>query len=135
MLAQAKIYHGYNYHNRELEQKASEARPAPEAKNAPVGVILLAIAGIVALLFIYLAQCAALVSSQYKLCSLKDTKASLERQKSEYQLKVENLSSLERIEKIALKLGMIKPEKKVVLDLNMINTPVEAEVTDTIAVK
>jgi len=70
------------------------------------------------MLLAYLCLCAKLVSSQYKICNLKETKTALEKKQVELELEVERLSRLDRIEYMAInKLGLKSPEQRYIIDL------------------
>lgn len=66
----------------------------------------------------YLCMCAKLISCQYKIFNVSESKQSLEKEKIELQLAIEKLSSLDRIEKIAsIKLGLKAPDKRHIIDI------------------
>lgn len=86
------------------------------------GTILLTL-GVIAvtfLLIVYLDRCAKLIGLQYQTNRLKETKATLTRQIDQLNIKIQTLSSPGHIEEFAKsKLGMIKANEKIVLDLTL----------------
>ena len=89
-------------------------------KVSPFSVALYAFAilGIAIMVFLYLSMSAKVISCQYQISRLKETKVSLEREKLAMRLEVNRLSSLERIERIASKeLGMSYPPNRLILDM------------------
>lgn len=99
---------------------------AKKVKSSPlklvfnrISLVLSVIFSINLILIVYLNQCAKLVNYQYKSCQLKEIKDTLERQNNILQVKEENLSNFERIEKLAkVKLGMVMPVNRIVLNLS-----------------
>lgn len=86
-------------------------------------ILTLSVIVVTFLLIIYLDRCAKLIGLQYQICRLKETKATLIRQIDGLNLEVQILSSLDRIENLARsKLGMIRAEEKIVLDLSGFKT-------------
>ena len=80
------------------------------ALSAFVGVSLLAM--------VYLCQYAVLVRTHYKVVGLQERGRNLERERAVCELQLQSLSSLERVEKVAVKkLGMAPPVTRQVLDL------------------
>jgi cell division protein FtsL len=76
------------------------------------------IAAIAICIVMYLCQCAQLVSVQYSIGQLKSEKSQLITQQKEIKLSIENLESLQRIEKIALsQLNMVYPGQRYTLDM------------------
>jgi cell division protein FtsL len=72
------------------------------------------------LLVLYLCQFAQIVSSQYKMVALKETRKTLLRQQQDLELSVQRLTSLERVESVATKrLGMVLPELRETLDVGV----------------
>lgn len=95
---------------------------------------IIGIIGVAAMLIMYLCQCAQIVSSQYKICRLKETKCTLERSRLSLKLEVNRLCSLERIEAIARnELGMTHPPVRLVLDMRQ--PLVQASLEDVVAVE
>lgn len=87
----------------------------------PWSVPLAFFATVALLMFVFLGQYAALVRTQYQIVSLKEKQRVLERERSEMLLEVQQLSSLERIEKLATgRLRMAPPPHRQVLDLNKV---------------
>lgn len=75
-------------------------------------------AAIAALLFIYLSQYAQLVATQYSLVERKGVQQKLHREQANLELQLQELCSLERIERIATaRLKMAPPAHRQVLDL------------------
>jgi cell division protein FtsL len=78
-----------------------------------VGVSLLAL--------VYLCQYAVLVRTHYKVVGLQERGRTLERERAVCELELQSLSSLERVERVAIKkLGMAPPQARQVLDLRKI---------------
>ncbi|MEW6282667.1 MAG: hypothetical protein AB1758_28920 [Candidatus Eremiobacterota bacterium] len=111
--------------------------PKPRGKRRPVRPELIPwsypLVGFVAvsiLLVLYLCQFAQIVSAQYRLVALKETRRVLLRQQADLQLDVQELTSLERVEGVATRrLGMVPPESREVLDVGTwARSPREAEV-------
>ncbi len=105
-------------------------------KVSPYSVALYAIAilGIASMVIIYLSMCAKTISCQYQISRMKETKATLERERVTMKLEVNRLSSLERIETIAEKeLGMAHPPNRLILDMR--NPAVlQASLEDVVAI-
>jgi len=73
---------------------------------------------IAVLLFIYLSQYAQLVRTQYSLVERKAVQQKLHREQANLELQIQELSSLERVERIATaRLKMAPPAQRQVLDL------------------
>ncbi len=74
---------------------------------------------VVAILVVaYLCQYAQIVACQYSLVQMKAQKRKLLAKRAELELKVQELTSLERVEQVAVKrLGMIAPSKRLVLEI------------------
>jgi hypothetical protein len=67
----------------------------------------------------YLGQYAALVHTQYQIVGLRAKQRQLAREQAEMELRVQQLTSLERIEHIAsIRLGMTSPVGRQVLELH-----------------
>lgn len=103
--------------SRRIVKKASKGAPIKYYAHWAYPTVF-----IVALMFmvsLYLCQCAQLISVQYKIGELKEHKMALVKEQKSISLNIENLESLERIEKIAIRdLGMVYPSQRVTLDLN-----------------
>lgn len=69
------------------------------------------------LVMVFLCQYAVLVRTHYQVVALKDKQRALERERALMQLELQSLSSLERVEGVANRLGMIPPVQRQVLDL------------------
>jgi cell division protein FtsL len=79
---------------------------------------LAAFSVIAVLLFIYLSQYAQLVRTQYSLVERKAVQQKLHREQANLELQIQELSSLERVERIATaRLKMAPPVQRQVLDL------------------
>ena len=99
-----------------------------------IAFYVIGILGVATILIVYLCQCAQIVSCQYKICRLKETKSTLERSRFALKLDVNRLSSLERIETIARnELGMNHPPVRLVLDMRQ--PMVQASLEDVVAVE
>lgn len=106
-------------------------------KVSPYSVALCAIAliGITAMTLVYLCLCAQLISCQYQISRMKETKATLERERLTMRLEVNRLSSLERIETIARKeLGMSHPPSRLILDMRHPSV-LQASLEDVVAIE
>ncbi|HXE73749.1 MAG TPA: cell division protein FtsL [Candidatus Nitrosotenuis sp.] len=94
------------------------AAPFRRAQLVPWPVPLAGFIVCCILLLACLCQFAQMVSNQYRLIALKETREQLLREQAELRLKVQQLSSLERIEQIAAgRLKMVRPQSRQVLDL------------------
>ena len=79
---------------------------------------LVGFAAVGILLAAYLCQVAQLVSAQYTLVELKAERAQLVRQQDDLELKIQELTSLERIERVATtQLGMVVPAERELLEI------------------
>lgn len=78
---------------------------------------------VVALLtMVFLFQYALLIRSHYQVVTLKDRQRHLAREKELMELQLQELSSLERVEKLATqRLGMVPPLQRQVLDLRKLH--------------
>jgi cell division protein FtsL len=95
-------------------RKKVGVRPKEESW-VPLAFSGLLIVGLCLLLYIY--QCALIVNMQYHISSLRKANKVLVRERASLQLEVENLSSFNRIERIATrKWGMDKPLGRMVVD-------------------
>ncbi len=106
-------------------------------KVSPFSVALCAVAliGVASMIIIYLCLCAQLISCQYQVCRMKETKATLERSRLTMKLEVNRLSSLERIETIARKeLGMSHPPNRLILDMRRPSV-LQASLEDVVAIE
>lgn len=78
----------------------------------------LAFCGVTFLLVAYLCQSAQLVRAEYEVLSKQQDMKVLEAEKADLELKVQELTSLERVERVAVtKLGMIVPQERQVLEV------------------
>ena len=106
-------------------------------KVSPYSVALctLALIGITAMILIYLCLCAQIISCQYQVFRMKETKITLERERLNMRLEVNRLSSLERIETIARKeLGMSHPPNRLILDMRQPSV-LQASLEDVVAIE
>jgi cell division protein FtsL len=96
-------------------------RPKPPKRDRewmPWGFPVLVFGGVALLLFVYLGQFASMVRTQYKIVALRDKQRNLEREKIDLQLRIQQLTSLERVERIASgRLGMVTPPRREVVDM------------------
>lgn len=75
-------------------------------------------ASVAILLVAYLCQFAQIVHAEYTLVELREQRKVLEREQSEFELAIQELTSLERVEQVATgKLGMVTPEDREVLEI------------------
>lgn len=103
-----------------LPKPRMEKRPV-RAELIPWSYPLVGFVAVSVLLVLYLCQFAQIVSSQYKMVALKETKRSLLRQQADLELSVQRLTSLERVESMATKrLGMVPPELRETLDVGVV---------------
>lgn len=103
-----------------LPKPRMEKRPV-RAELIPWSYPLVGFVAVSVLLVLYLCQFAQIVSSQYKMVALKETKRSLLRQQADLELSVQRLTSLERVESMATKrLGMVPPELRETLDVGAV---------------
>jgi cell division protein FtsL len=66
---------------------------------------------------LFLLQFSRIVQVQYDLASKTGTRDQLLRENAELQLRIEQLSALNRVEQQALRLGMVHPESWLLLEL------------------
>ncbi len=103
-----------------LPKPKMEKRPV-RAELIPWSYPLVGFVAVSVLLVLYLCQFAQIVSSQYKMVSLKETRRTLLRQQADLQLSVQRLTSLERVESVATtSLGMVPPELRETLDVGAV---------------
>ena len=100
---------------------------APEAavksaraqREMPWSFPVVVFGGVALLLFVFLGQFASLVRTQYKIVSLRDKQRNLEREKIDLQLQIQQLTSLERVERIASgRLKMVPPANRQIVDIS-----------------
>ncbi len=117
-----------------LAAHEGHARRMRSVSSLTITFYIVGIMGIAGMLILYLCQCARIVSSQYQICRLKETKSTLERSRLALKLEVNRLCSLERIETKARKeLGMTHPPVRLVLDMRQ--PVVQASLEDVVAVE
>lgn len=81
-----------------------------------------AFAIVTVLLMVFLGQYALLIRSHYQVVAMKERQRVLERQRDLMELQLQSLSSLERVEKVAIgRLGMVPPRNRQVLDLRKVH--------------
>lgn len=84
------------------------------------------VSAIAFLMILYLTQCAQVISVQYNSTNLKERKKVLLKEQASVKLEIEELSSLERIEKIAKDdLKMVFPERRLTLTLKDTASPTD----------
>lgn len=85
---------------------------------------------------LYLCQSANHIRVQYELGQMKDKKATLLKEQRELKLSIENLESLERIEKIAREdMKMVQPPQRLILNLQQpASTALSEDVSIAVAV-
>ena len=97
---------------------SAERKPAPDREWMPWSFPVALFAGVGLLLLVYLGQFASLVRTQYKIVALKDKQRLLEREKVDLQLQIQQLTALERVERVAsTRLKMIAPTHRQVVNL------------------
>ena len=113
---------------REGEEPAvvAEVRPKASPQRAmPWSFPVVVFGGVALLLFVFLGQFASLVRTQYKIVGLKDKQRNLEREKIDLQLQIQQLTSLERVEKIAAgRLKMMPPQNRQIIDIGSVKVGV-----------
>ena len=104
---------------REAGEEEPRPRPAVDKEWLPWSFPVFLFAGVAILLFVYLGQFACLVQTQYRIVALRDTQRNLEREKIDLQLQIQQLTSLERVERVASgRLKMMPPARRQVVDLS-----------------
>lgn len=79
---------------------------------------LFAFSGVAFLLLAFLCQSAHVVRTQYKIVKVRGEIKALQSERAELELQVQELTSLERVERVAVKrLGMINPEERRVIEV------------------
>lgn len=79
---------------------------------------LFAFSGVAFLLLAYLCQSAHVVRTQYKIVQVRGEIKDLQSERAELELQVQELTSLERVERVAVqKLGMISPQQRRVIEV------------------
>lgn len=101
-------------HTELSEQKAAPRRPLKRIWTLP----MLAFCGVAFLVVAYLCQSAQLVRIQYAVLAKRQEIKSLEAKQADLELSVQELTSLERVERIALsKLRMVAPQERHVIEV------------------
>jgi len=86
------------------------------------------------LVLVFLCQYAVLLQNHYRVVALRDRQKVLERERDLMQLELQSLSSLERVEGIAVsRLKMVSPLQREVLDLRKIQSA--QQVTPAVSAK
>jgi cell division protein FtsL len=101
---------------------------APEALPwfLPTG----AFAIVTVLVMVFLCQYALLIRSHYQVVAMKERQRVLERERDLMELQLQSLSSLERVEKVAIsRLGMVPPAQRQVLDLRKVHNSQQVAVS------
>ena len=94
-----------------------------EQKGWAWRMALLGFVAVFPLVLVFLGQYAVLIRDHYKIVALKDRQRTLERERATMLLELQALSSLERVESVAVKrLGMVVPSHRQVLDLRKIQS-------------
>jgi cell division protein FtsL len=103
------------------QASTNSKRPLPSKAATPAvswSVLVPTISCMALLILLVLSQKAQLVSAQYRLVELKGQQVALLKSQSELKLRLQNLSSLDRVDSLARKkLHMIAPTERLVLDL------------------
>lgn len=77
-----------------------------------------AFAGVAFLLLAYLCQSAHVVRTQYRIVEVRGEIKALQSERAELELQVQELTSLERVERLAVQqLGMVVPEQRRVIEV------------------
>lgn len=104
-----------------MEQRASSIAATERRKRTGAKIWTLpalCFSGVAFLLLAYLCQSAQVVRAQYRILAVKQGMKSLQAERSELELEVQELTSLERVEAVALKdLGMVVPEERRVIEV------------------
>lgn len=99
--------------------KVSQIRPLHKAELLPWTAPVVLFCGVALLLVVYLGQFASLIRAQYKVVALKDKQRALERERTDLQLQIQHLTSLERVENVAIgQLKMTSPSHRLVLQMD-----------------
>lgn len=109
-------------HTEQGEQNASSRRGSKKIWTLP----FLAFCGVAFLVVAYLCQSAQLVRIQYAVLAKRQEIKTLEAKRADLELAVQELTSLERVERIAVtKLKMVAPGERHVIEVvwNKIGTP------------
>lgn len=94
-----------------------------EQKGWAWRMVLLGFVAVCPLVLVFLGQYAILIRDHYRIVALKDRQRVLARERATMLLEMQSLSSLERVEAVAVKrLGMVVPPHRQVLDLRKIQT-------------
>ena len=121
----------------ELERReTSERRSKRKKRRGSKGIWtlpFLAFCGVASLILAYLCQSAQLVRVQYEVLSQRQEVKSLAAERDDLELSVQELTSLERVEHVAVnKLGMVDPEERKVIEVVWSHAPEPgAEVAST----
>ena len=98
----------------EIEQRARKRRGSKRIWTLPA----LAFSGVAFLLLAYLCQSAQLVRIQYEVLSQRQEVKRLESVRADLELEVQELTSLERVERVAVhKLNMVAPKERHIIEV------------------
>ena len=104
-----------------MEQRATSSGKLGKRKRTGAKIWSLpafCFSGVAFLLLAYLCQSAQVVRTQYRILAVKQGMKNLQAERSELELEVQELTSLERVEAVALKdLGMVVPEERRVIEV------------------
>lgn len=107
-------------------QKLRAASPEALPWFIPTG----AFAIVTVLVMVFLCQYALLIRSHYQVVAMKERQRVLERERDLMELQLQSLSSLERVEKVAIsRLGMVPPVQRQVLDLRKVHNSQQVAVS------
>ncbi|MGE0493556.1 MAG: cell division protein FtsL [Vulcanimicrobiota bacterium] len=102
-----------------MDNEISEHKKSKRLREGlPWSYPVVGFAAVSILLVAYLCQFAQIVSIQYTLLELRGERRVLEREQNELELAIQELTSLERVETVAVKqLGMVPPSNREVLQV------------------
>lgn len=117
-----------------MQQQSKTTPPREEPKDWITWSLALgSFAAVFMLTMVFLCQYAILVQNHYRVVALRDHQRALEREKDLMQLKLQSLSSLERVEGVAKeRLKMVPPAQRQVLDLRKIQANGQVAVGSTV---
>lgn len=117
-----------------MQQQSKITPPREEPKDWITWSLALgSFAAVFMLTMVFLCQYAILVQNHYRVVALRDHQKALEREKDLMQLKLQSLSSLERVEGVAKeRLKMVPPAQRQVLDLRKIQANGQVAVGSTV---
>jgi cell division protein FtsL len=119
--AQVPDFRGESHPRRNPQPVGPAPRPrsasAPASRSRLCSLPLLAFLGISVCVVLFLLQFSRIVQVQYDLASKTRIHKQLLRENAELQLRIEQLSALNRVEQKALQLGMVHPQGWQLLEL------------------